>query len=80
MDSPVLSRENLNHLKVLRPETDEEFELCDLAVPVSFGATDYCVSPCDRDGTIDFATVKETLALLDGWSLSVQLHKVLGFR
>ena len=29
MDSPVLSRENLNHLKVLRPETDEEFELFD---------------------------------------------------
>lgn len=43
-------------------------------------ATDYYVSPCDRDGVIDFATVKETLALLDGWSLSVQLHKVLGFR
>lgn len=43
-------------------------------------ATDYYVSPCDRDGAIDFATVKETLALLDGWSLSVQLHKVLGFR
>ena len=33
MDSPVLSRENLNHLKVLRPETDEEFELFDGALP-----------------------------------------------
>ncbi len=43
-------------------------------------ATDYYVSPCDRDGEIDFATAKATLASLDGWSLSVQLHKLLGFR
>jgi hypothetical protein len=43
-------------------------------------ATDRYVSPCDRDGAIDFATVKDTLERLDGWSLSVQLHKVLGFR
>ena len=43
-------------------------------------ATDYYVSPCDHDGEIDFATAKSVLAQLDGWSLSVQLHKVLGFR
>jgi organic radical activating enzyme len=44
-------------------------------------ATDYYVSPCDRDGKIDFATAKSVLARLgDGWSLSVQLHKILGFR
>ena len=43
-------------------------------------ATDYYVSPCDRGGDIDFATVKSVLARLDGWSLSVQLHKMLGFR
>ena len=43
-------------------------------------ATDYYVSPCDRDGKIDFATAKSVLAQLDGWSLSVQLHKILGFR
>ena len=43
-------------------------------------ATDYYVSPCDRDGEIDFATAKGVLAALDGWSLSVQLHKLLGFR
>ena len=43
-------------------------------------ATDYYVSPCDRDGEIDFATAKAVLAELDGWSLSVQLHKILGFR
>ena len=43
-------------------------------------ADDYYVSPCDRDGTIDFATAKSVLSRLDGWSLSVQLHKLLGFR
>lgn len=43
-------------------------------------AVDYYVSPCERDGEIDFATAKSVLAELDGWSLSVQLHKVLGFR
>ena len=43
-------------------------------------ATDYYVSPCDRDGEIDFATAKVVLSQLDGWSLSVQLHKLLGFR
>lgn len=43
-------------------------------------ATDYYVSPCDHDGQIDFATAKSVLSQLDGWSLSVQLHKLLGFR
>lgn len=43
-------------------------------------ATDYYVSPCDHDGEIDFATAKSVLSQLDGWSLSVQLHKLLGFR
>lgn len=43
-------------------------------------ATDYYVSPCERDGKMDFATAKSVLSKLDGWSLSVQLHKVLGFR
>ena len=43
-------------------------------------ATDYYVSPCDRNGKIDFATAKSVLSQLDGWSLSVQLHKLLGFR
>ena len=43
-------------------------------------ATDYYVSPCDRDGKIDYATAKSVLSQLDGWSLSVQLHKLLGFR
>lgn len=43
-------------------------------------ATDYYVSPCDRAGEMDFATAKSVLSQLDGWSLSVQLHKLLGFR
>ena len=43
-------------------------------------ATDYYISPCDRGGKIDFATAKSVLSQLDGWSLSVQLHKLLGFR
>ena len=43
-------------------------------------ATDYYVSPCERDGQIDFATAKAVLTKLGDWSLSVQLHKILGFR
>lgn len=43
-------------------------------------ACDYYVSPCDKDGEIDFATAKSVLSRLEGWSLSVQLHKILGFR
>ena len=43
-------------------------------------ATDYYVSPCDREGKMDFATAKSVLSKLDGFSLSVQLHKILGFR
>ena len=43
-------------------------------------ATDYYVSPCDHGDEIDFATAKAVLGQLEGWSLSVQLHKLLGFR
>lgn len=43
-------------------------------------ATDYYVSVCERDGKMDFATAKSVLSRLDGWSLNVQLHKLLGFR
>ena len=43
-------------------------------------ATDYYISPCDHDGEIDFATAKAVLGELKDWSLSVQLHKLLGFR
>ena len=50
------------------------------AVRARIAATDYYVSPCDRGGEIDYAAAKAALAELDGWSLSVQLHKLLGFR
>ncbi|MBO7720848.1 MAG: 7-carboxy-7-deazaguanine synthase QueE [Kiritimatiellae bacterium] len=50
------------------------------AVRERIAATDYYVSPCERDGEIDYATTKEVLSRLEGWSLSVQLHKILGFR
>ncbi len=43
-------------------------------------ASDWYVSPCEREGEMDFATAKEVLSSLEGWSLSVQLHKILGFR
>lgn len=43
-------------------------------------ATDYYISPCDRNGEIDYATAKYVLSSLEGFSLSVQLHKILGFR
>ena len=43
-------------------------------------ATNYYISPCDRDGSMDFATARAVLSQLEGWSLSVQLHKLLGFR
>ena len=43
-------------------------------------ATDYYISPCDRNGKIDYATAKYVLSSLEGFSLSVQLHKILGFR
>ena len=43
-------------------------------------AVDWYVSPCERGGKIDFATAKAVLARLPRWSLSVQLHKLLGFR
>ena len=43
-------------------------------------AEDWYVSPCERGGEMDFATAKAVLSSLDGWSLSVQLHKLLGFR
>ncbi len=43
-------------------------------------ARDYYVSVCDRDGEMDFATAKSVLSRLPGWSLNVQLHKLIGIR
>ena len=60
-------------------EDEETADFC-RDVRGKIAATDYYVSPCDRDGQIDFATAKAVLSQLAGWSLSVQLHKILGFR
>lgn len=43
-------------------------------------ADDYYISPCERFCSIDFATAKDVLSHLDGFLLSVQLHKILGFK
>lgn len=59
--------------------SEDAAEFCE-SVRRRIKATDYYVSPCDRNGEIDFATAKAVLSRLDGWSLSVQLHKILGFR
>ena len=60
-------------------EDEKTVEFC-RGVRGKIAATDYYVSPCDRGGKIDFATAKSVLSQLDDWSLSVQLHKILGFR
>ena len=59
--------------------TEEVVDFCRV-IREKIVATDYYVSPCEREGEIDFATAKSALGRLDGWSLSVQLHKILGFR
>ena len=60
-------------------EDEATVEFC-REVRGKIAATDYYVSPCDHGGKIDFATAKSVLSQLDGWSLSVQLHKILGFK
>ena len=67
-----------NEVRVVA-DAPEAADFC-RAVRERIAADDYYVSPCDRDGQIDFATAKDVLSQLDGWSLSVQLHKLLGFR
>lgn len=67
-----------NEVRVVTSD-DRAVEFC-RKVKEIIEADDYYVSPCDHDGEIDFATAKSVLSKLDGWSLSVQLHKILGFR
>ena len=62
------------------PQTEKDFLAFARRVRTQIAATDYYISPCERDGEIDFATAKSVLSTLDGFSLSVQLHKILGFR
>lgn len=67
-----------NEVRVVA-EDEATVDFC-RALRTQIAADDYYVSPCDHDGKIDFATAKAVLSQLDGWSLSVQLHKILGFR
>lgn len=60
-------------------EDEKTADFCSL-VREQIAATDYYISPCDHGGEIDFATAKAVLTKVEGWSLSVQLHKLLGFR
>ena len=67
-----------NEVRVVA-SSEEAVSFC-MKVRAIIDADDYYVSPCDRDGEMDFALAKSVLAKLDGWALSVQLHKILGFR
>lgn len=73
-----IALKNANEVRVVASGADV-LEFC-RKVKGMIEADDYYVSPCDHDGEIDFATAKSVLAKLEGWSLSVQLHKILGFR
>lgn len=74
----MISLKKANEVRVVASD-ESAAEFC-RKVKGLIEADDYYVSPCDHDGEIDFATAKSVLAELEGWSLSVQLHKILGFR
>ena len=76
LDSVRVSRVNEVRVVASKAAGIEVFE----RIRKTIAADDYYISPCDHDGDIDFATAKEVLAKLPDWSLSVQLHKILGFR
>jgi len=67
-----------NEVRVVA-STDAAVDFCRF-VREKIAAETYYVSPCEKDGKMDLARAKETLTALDDWSLSVQLHKLLGFR
>jgi len=74
-----LALDSANEIRVVADSEAETLRFC-REVRKKVVADDYYVSPCDHEGKIDFATAKGVLSQLDGWSLSVQLHKILGFR
>ena len=76
--SDKIELKKANEVRVVASD-DRAVEFCQRVKEI-IEADDYYVSPCDHDGEIDFATAKSVLSKLDGWSLSVQLHKILGFR
>jgi len=82
---PIVRLERADEVRVVISQADGAVPFC-RRMREKIKARHYYVSPCDHsmdrpDGTIDLAAAKEALAGLgDGWSLSVQLHKILGFR
>lgn len=75
---PSKTLKDANEVRVVA-SSEKIVDFC-RAIRKKIAATDYYISPCDRDGQVDFATAKAVLSQLDGWALSVQLHKLLGFR
>lgn len=73
-----LKLERANEVRVVA-SSEAVLDFC-RALPSSIAADDYYISPCERDGRMDFATAKSILGRLQGWSLSVQLHKLIGIR
>lgn len=69
---------NADEVRVVA-SSEEVVAFCE-SVRGKIAAIDYYISPCERDGNIDFPTAKSVLSRLEGWSLSVQLHKIIGFR
>jgi organic radical activating enzyme len=68
-----------DEIRVVASDVGKAVEFCE-DVKRRCKAGDYYVSVCERGGEMDFAAAKAVLSRLEGWSLSVQLHKILGFR
>lgn len=74
----VIELTSANEVRIVA-ESEDIVSFC-REMKAKIAADDYYISPCDHEGEIDFATAKSVLSQLDGFSLSVQLHKILGFR
>lgn len=74
----VVGLTSANEVRIVAENEDIVYFCREMKAKIA--ADDYYISPCDHEGEIDFATAKSVLSQLDGFSLSVQLHKILGFR
>lgn len=74
----VIELTSANEVRIVA-ESEDIVSFC-REMKAKIAADDYYISPCDHEGEIDFATAKSVLNCLEGFSLSVQLHKLLGFR
>lgn len=74
----VVRLESSDEVRVVA-SSEDVVDFCRL-VRQRIAARDYYISVCDRDGEMDFATAKSVLSQLTGWSLNVQLHKLIGIR